>query len=189
VHCVDNSDNLLPPNTRPVEAEGNHEDRESELDVKPNHIAGAHQEERDSDKDGGDDQERLHRSFVPVTYPAPYRTGKTVGTVPQAKENANVEWSEVEIAKYLRLQVDREETIAGSGDDEGGKAEPNRRDGEHPTDRHLILLFSVLATEAIITVNILFILFRAGHEAKCKDGEEHLQGAKDDKRTHEATCF
>lgn len=72
----------------------------------------------------------------------------------------------------------------------------------------------MLATEAIITVNILFILiqndvyglfwnyhlfnllnidheyphlFRAGHEAKCKDGEEHLQGAKDDKRTHEAT--
>ena len=72
----------------------------------------------------------------------------------------------------------------------------------------------MLAAEAIITVNILFILiqnnvyglfwnyhlfnllnidhdyphlFRTGHEAKCKDGEEHLQGAKDDKGTHEAT--
>jgi len=134
VHCVDNSDNLLPPNACSVEAEGDHKDWKSELDVEPNHIAGAHQQERDSDKDGGDDQERLHRSFVPVTYPAPYRTSKTVGAVPQAKENADVERCEVEIAKHLRLQVDREEPVAGSGNDEGGEAEPHRRDGEHPTD-------------------------------------------------------
>ena len=37
----------------------------------------------------------------------------------------------------LRFKVDREEAIAGGGDDESGKAEPHRRDGEHCTDRHL----------------------------------------------------
>ena len=38
---------------------------------------------------------------APVTKPPPYRAGKAVGAVAQSKENANVEWGEVEIAKHL----------------------------------------------------------------------------------------
>ena len=40
-------------------------------------------------------------------------------------------------SQNLGLEVDREEAIAGGGDDEGGEAEPHRRDGEHCTNRHL----------------------------------------------------
>ena len=38
---------------------------------------------------------------APVAKPAPYGTSKTVGAVPQPKEDANVERSEVEITENL----------------------------------------------------------------------------------------
>ena len=37
-------------------------------------------------------------------------------------------------------------------------------------------------------LQLVFHLFGASHEAKGTKCEEHLHGAKDHKRTHEATC-
>ena len=51
------------------------------------------------------------KSKLPVTYPAPYGTGKTVGAVPQPKEKANVERGEIEIAKNLSRILDLKEKI------------------------------------------------------------------------------
>ena len=43
----------------------------------------------------------IYEGPAPVAKPAPYGTSKTVGAVPQPKEDANVERSEVEITENL----------------------------------------------------------------------------------------
>ena len=49
---------------------------------------------------------------APVAKPAPYGTSKTVGAVPQPKEDANVERSEVEITENLNDKSYHENTHA-----------------------------------------------------------------------------
>ena len=49
---------------------------------------------------------------APVAKPAPYGTSKTVGAVPQPKEDANVERSEVEITENLNDKSCHENTCA-----------------------------------------------------------------------------
>ena len=52
--------------------------------------------------------------LAPVAKPAPYGTSKTVGAVPQPKEDANVERSEVEITENLNDTSFHKNTYARS---------------------------------------------------------------------------
>ena len=55
--------------------------------------------------------------LAPVAKPAPYGTSKTVGAVPQPKEDANVERSEVEITENLNNTGFHKNTYARSEGD------------------------------------------------------------------------